>query len=287
MTTDRIGAVLITGCSSGIGHALAEEWASRNKGPVVATARDPKSIEDLRDKGCLTLALDVTDMRSIDEAIHTVRQQYDAISMLVNNAGWGLMGPISELDLDKLNRQLMTNVVGPVAMIKAVVPHMAERRAGVIVNVGSVSGVLASPFAGAYCASKAAVHALTDSLRIELRPFGISVVSLQPGAVLSRFGHSAAAQTCRPESPQSLYAPFEKQIRDRAQISQQGGMQAADFAARVVDDLLRDPPPAVIRHAPLSRKLPLLARLPIGIRDRILAKKFGLASQRKRQRSRQ
>jgi len=182
--------VMITGCSSGIGRALVREFA-RQGHRVLATARSPESIEDLNGETIRTAQLDVTDPASIERAVDGALDLFGRIDIVVNNAGYGLIGPVAELDLDELRTQLETNVVGVVAVIRAVVPQMVERRSGRIVNIGSVSGVTATPFSGAYCASKAAVHLISDSLRMELAPFGIRVITVQPGAVESRFGERA------------------------------------------------------------------------------------------------
>ncbi len=273
------GAVLITGCSSGIGRALATEYLARGR-RVVATARRPGTLSDLEGPDCLVTALDVTDGESIGTAVDEATDWSGGLDTLVNNAGYGLMGPSAEIEPDDLRRQLETNVVGPMALIRAIVPAMAQRGAGLIVNIGSVSGVVASPFSGAYCASKAALHALTDSLRMELAQFGIAVVSVQPGAVTSSFGDAAATGLDRFAGDDSLYRDAADTIINRARVSQQGGMPASEFARRVVSKLEKSPPPAVIRLAPFSRKLPLLGFFPTTLRDRILSKKFGLVKLR-------
>jgi NAD(P)-dependent dehydrogenase (short-subunit alcohol dehydrogenase family) len=187
------------------------------------------------------------------------------------------MGPVAELDPVALRRQFDTNVVGAMAVIRAVVPGMVRQGSGCIVNVGSVSGLLPTPFAGAYCASKAALHALTDALRLELAPFGIRVVSLQPGGVASRFGEAAGAALGGDDAA-SLYAPMRDAIRRRAATSQEGAMDAAAFARRVVDAVTARTPPAVLRVGTRSKQMPLLRwLLPVAVLDRILARRFGLA----------
>ncbi len=144
-----------------------------------------------------------------------------------------------------------------------------------VANVGSIVGLFTTPFAGAYCSSKAAMHSLTDALRMELAPFGIDVVCIQPGGVRSSFGEHAAAAIRLPED--SLYRPAEAGIRARAQAGQQGGMPAAEFVVPVVDALLRDEPPRVVRGGTHSVRLPLLKQLlPAAAFDAKLVKVFGL-----------
>jgi NAD(P)-dependent dehydrogenase (short-subunit alcohol dehydrogenase family) len=149
----------------------------------------------------------------------------------------------------------------------------------VVANVGSIVGLFTTPFAGAYCSSKAAVHSLTDALRMELAPFRIHVVSIQPGGVRSSFGQHAEAAIRLPEN--SVYKPVEAGIRARAQAGQQGAMPAEVFVVPVVDALLRNSPPRVIRGGTNSVRLPLLKRLlPAALFDGKLSKLFGLDSLR-------
>ncbi len=269
--------VLVTGCSSGIGRALAEAFARRGD-RVAATARRPEALAGLAEAGLRTLALDVTDAGSIAAAVAEVVAREGAIDVLVNNAGFGLFGPAVELPIAAVREQLEANVLGALAVTQAVAPAMMERRAGVIVNVGSVSGILTTPFAGAYCASKAALHALTDALRLELAPFGIRVISLQPGGVVSRFGAAAVGRLEAVARPASRFAQFAGRIRARAEEGQQGAMDAQAFARRVVELVSRRDPPRVIRLGRHSVRLPLLRwLLPVALSDRILARRFGLA----------
>jgi NADP-dependent 3-hydroxy acid dehydrogenase YdfG len=266
--------VLITGCSSGIGKALAREFA-RQGHRVLATARSPESIEELNGQKIRTARLDVTDPASIEGVVKSAMDLVGPIDIVVNNAGYALIGPVAELDLDELRTQLETNVVGVVAVTRAVVPQMVERGNGRIVNIGSVSGVTATPFSGAYCASKAAVHLISDSMRMELAPFGIRVITVQPGAVESRFGERAGRGVERFREG-SLYSQVFDSIEARAGASQVGSMPAADFAHLLVGAVTAPSPPAIFRAGKHSVRLPSMARLPARIRDRIFSRRFGL-----------
>ena len=266
------GAALITGCSSGIGRALAEELHRRGR-LVYATARRPETIEDLEERGIRTAALDVNDADSIEALVGRLQEDGAGVDLLVNNAGFGAMGPLAELSIDDLRLQFETNVFAVVALIQAVVPGMVERRSGRIVNIGSVSGVLPTPFSGAYCASKAAVHALSDSLRMELAPFGIRVITVQPGAVRSEFGANASER----EQRLSLYAPLADAIAARASASQEGPTSTDVFAREVVDAVLADSPPAIVRSGRRSTLMPLAKRwLPTRVLDLGLSRRFEL-----------
>jgi NAD(P)-dependent dehydrogenase (short-subunit alcohol dehydrogenase family) len=270
--------VLITGCSSGIGAAMARDFARRGH-RVFATARRRESLAPLEAEGIRGLALDVDDDASIDAAFAVVRQEAGLLDVLVNNAGFSQVGAVIDLTREDLRRQYETNVIAPAIVTGRAVPLLraavAQSGQAVVANVGSIVGLFTTPFAAAYCSSKAAVHSITDALRMELAPFGILVVSIQPGGVRSSFGEHAEAAIRLPEG--SLYRPVERGIRARAQAGQQGATPAEKFVGPVVEALLRNTPPRVIRGGANSVRLPLLKRwLPAKVFDAKLAKIFGL-----------
>lgn len=267
--------VLITGCSSGIGYALAEEFHARGC-TTYATARKPETLQALAGKGIHTLALDVTDAKAIASAVAKIEAAHGAVDMLVNNAGIPVMGPTAELPLDELRRQWETNLTAPVAMAQAVIPAMVKKGSGRIVNIGSVSGILTTPFAGPYCASKAALHSLNDALRMELKPFGIEVLLVQPGAIQSGFGAGAKAQTQRQQW--KLYERYAEGIAKRAGASQENSTPTTVFARDFVSAVMARKPKLVIRLGSGSNVLPRLARLPEAVKDRLLMKRFGLGA---------
>lgn len=271
--------VLITGCSSGIGEAMAQEFFQRGH-RVVATARKPETIDGDESDRWLKLKLDVTNQKDIKKAISKTLEWAGRIDILVNNAGYALIGPVAELRSDELSTQLNTNVTGPVALIHAVIPHMVSQRSGRIVNIGSVSGIATTPYAGAYCASKAAFHSLSEALRLEVAPFGIDVITVQPGAISSRFGHTASSQLDRYRDPESLYFKVAEFIEARAQLSQEKATSAEEFSRRLADKVTAPRPPIVARIGRGSRLLPLVGSLPRILRDRIMNKRFGLENLR-------
>lgn len=270
--------ILITGCSSGIGEALATELNQRGH-RVYATARRPDTLAGLAQAGCQTLGLDVNDEDSIAAAMEAVQADVGHLDMLVNNAGFSQVGAVLDLSREDLRRQYETNVIAPIAVSRAAMALLraavTKRGAASVVNIGSIVGVFTTPFAGAYCSSKAALHSLSDALRMELKPLGINVVTVQPGGVRSAFGDHAEQALRLP--PDSLYKAMEPFIQARAQAGQQGAMPADEFVMDVVDSLLRAAPPAVIRGGTNSFKLPLLKRcLPTSAFDKLMAKTFGL-----------
>ena len=271
---DRVA--LVTGCSSGIGRELA--LALHRRGTIViATARRPESLQELADLGIATEALDVNSQADINRVVHALKAAYGRLDILINNAGFGQMGPLLELDTRALENQFRTNVFGPMALIRACAPLMRSARRGIVCNIGSVSGVMPTPFSGAYCASKAALHSLSDVLRLELKPFGIRVMTVQPGAIASEFGRHAEVSLRGLMAPDSWYKRQEDAVRARALESQQNATLASAMARRLVKELLRKRPPALVRLGNKSRLLPWMARwLPRRIRDWILARRFQL-----------
>jgi len=161
-------AVLITGCSTGIGRATAKHLAAAGW-KVYASARRPESIADLRVAGCRTLALDVVDEDSIRAAVRTVEEEQGAVGVLVNNAGYSQSGAIEDVPIEEVRRQFETNVFGLVRLTQLVLPRMRAQRFGKIVNVGSMGGRLSFPGGGHYHATKHALEAIADSLRLELQ----------------------------------------------------------------------------------------------------------------------
>ncbi|MFM7144150.1 MAG: SDR family oxidoreductase [Alphaproteobacteria bacterium] len=274
--------VLVTGCSTGIGRALAREMRARGM-RVFASARRPESIADLAGEGIECLRLDVNDPGSIREAVATVLERAGRIDAVVNNAGMNLIGPLAELPLDNLRAILETNVVGLVAVTQAVVPSMAARGRGRIVNVGSVVGILPTPYAGAYCASKSAVHILSDVLRMEVAPFGIDVVVVQPGGVRSAISETGSGDIERYREEGSLYRAGWDGIHKRAWASQQGAMPAEDFAREMVTQAFADPAPRIVRLGTGSDSLPRVAELPGEERDAMMSASFGLDALRRPQ----
>jgi len=185
-------AVLITGCSSGIGRATALRLAGSGWS-VYATARRPESIAELGNAGCRTLALDVTDEDSMRAAVAAVEQAEGAVGVLVNNAGYSQSGAIETVTMDAVRRQFETNVFGLVRLTQLVLPKMRAQRWGKIVNLGSMGGRLTFPGGGYYHATKHALEAISDALRFEVHGFGIDVILLEPGLITTDFGEAATA----------------------------------------------------------------------------------------------
>ena len=255
-------AVLITGCSTGIGRATAERLASRGWN-VYATARNAESIGDLASRGCKTLALDVCDEASMRAAVLAVQLAEGAVGVLINNAGYGLEGAFEEVPMTDIRRQFETNVFGLIAMTKLVLPAMRRQRWGRIVNLSSMGGKLTFPGGSYYHATKHAVEALSDALRFEVKGFGIDVIVIEPGPIKTRFGDTAVGSIAAPkDSPYAAFnAVLEKQIRE----AYEGGPMAR-FAAppAAVAEVIEK---AITAASPKTRyKVTLAARVLMGLR---------------------
>jgi NAD(P)-dependent dehydrogenase (short-subunit alcohol dehydrogenase family) len=188
---------LITGCSTGLGRALAEAVLARGDNAVV-TARDVATVQDLADahpKTALALPLDVTDPAQIAAAARQAEATFGAVDVLVNNAGYGYRAAIEEGDDADVQRLFATNFFGAVAMIKAVLPGMRARRHGAIVNTSSIGARTSPAGSGYYSATKAALEAMSASLRKELQPLGITVMAVEPGAFRTDFSGRSLTQS--------------------------------------------------------------------------------------------
>jgi NAD(P)-dependent dehydrogenase (short-subunit alcohol dehydrogenase family) len=267
--------VVVTGCSTGIGRALVQELAAAGH-YVFATARRLESIADLSRDGVETLRLDVNDPGTIEGALAAVLARKGRIDVLVNNAGVNVFGPITEIPLGRIRQAFETNVLGLLATTQAVFPHMADRKSGRIVNIGSVVGVLPTPFAAAYCATKSAVHMLSEAMRMEVKPFGIDVVVVQPGGVKSSIADSGSVDIERYKRETSRYHRAYGSIEKRAYASQNGPMPADEFARKVVEEAFATPAPRVVRAGTGSEALPRLAELPGEQRDALLSANYEL-----------
>ncbi len=268
--------VLVTGASSGIGLATANEFIIKGF-KVYGTSRNPDKL-NLEHYGVISfIPLDITDASSRKNCIKEILSLEGKIDILVNNAGYGQMGPLMDVPSEIWDKQMQTNLLGPASLTQLVVPSMIQKKSGMVVNISSISGVMASAFAGAYCASKAAMNSWSDVLRMELKPFNIKVITVQTGAILSNFGNTAS-QNLVFDKERSLYAPIADFIDKRAQISQERATAAEDFARRLVRQILKKRPDAILRIGKSSTLYPFMKRwFPGFVLDGIISHKFGLS----------
>ncbi|QSZ31081.1 hypothetical protein DSL72_000642 [Monilinia vaccinii-corymbosi] len=230
--------VLITGCThGGIGHSLALDFHTRGY-TVLASARRASQIADLAERGLTTLSLDVTDRNSIEDAKREVEALIAdgliaGLDVLVNNAGRNCTMPALDVDLDDARHCFETNVFGVMAMCQAFTPLLIKQK-GLIVNIGSVAAIIPYVFGSTYNASKAALHAYSRTLRLELAPLGVRVMVVVTGGVQSNI-----ARTKRTLPPSSLYLDIEDDFQRRVVHSQDGAMANREFARGVVDAVVR------------------------------------------------
>jgi NAD(P)-dependent dehydrogenase (short-subunit alcohol dehydrogenase family) len=205
--------ILVTGCSSGIGRATAQVAAARGH-RVFASARNRNDLAELEGANLTGLALDVTDPGSVRAAVDAVLARAGRIDALVNNAGYGQYGAVEEVSAEEWRAQFDVNLFGAIEATRAVLPAMRAAGSGTIVMVSSVAGKVAIPFAAPYSATKHALEAVSDSLRVELSAFGIRVVLVEPGPIHTRFGDRARSMVApllsRPGPYRQLYAGAEK-----------------------------------------------------------------------------
>jgi NAD(P)-dependent dehydrogenase (short-subunit alcohol dehydrogenase family) len=174
--------MLVTGSNAGIGLAVVQQAAAAGF-VVYGGARRESTFDTVRAAGGCPLLLDVTDPQQIDAAVSRIEREHGAVEVLVNNAGYGQLGPVETVSREQWLRQYDTNVFGLVQVAQRVLPAMRARRRGRILNVSSMGGEFTFPLAAAYHSTKYAVESISDALRFEARPFGIQVISIQPGVV--------------------------------------------------------------------------------------------------------
>ena len=186
-------SVLITGCSSGLGLYMAESL-QKDGWNVFATARKEEDIENLKSKGINAFFLDVTDSESIGKLVEYVSEKTNGkLYALINNAGCGYSGALEDITRDAMRKQFEVNVFGVHELTNKIIPIFRKNRAGQIINISSAAGRFSTPFMGAYSASKFALEALSDALRLELRNTGIKVSIIEPGPLKSDFSKNASA----------------------------------------------------------------------------------------------
>ena len=203
----RHDPVLISGCSSGIGATTAQALA-RAGHTVYATARKKETLADLEAAGCHPLALDVTSEDSMIAAVRTVEAEHGQVGTLINNAGYGEYGPIEKTDLERVRIMFETNVFGLARLTQLVLPAMRRSRSGRIINLGSMGGRITFPVGGFYHATKYAVEAISDALRVEVKPFGIDVILVEPGLVRTNFESRVSESLEVVAPPQGAENPY-------------------------------------------------------------------------------
>ncbi|MCG7205376.1 oxidoreductase [Streptomyces arenae] len=195
---------LVTGASSGIGEATALKLHDLGY-TVYGAARRTDRLQDLAERGIRPLTMDVTDDDSMRAGIEKITAETGRIDVLVNNAGYGSYGALEDVLLDEARRQFEVNVFGALRLTQLALPHMRAQRSGTVVNITSMGGKIHTPLGGWYHGTKFALEALSDCLRLEVRPFGIDVVVVEPGGIATEWG-AIAADKLEKSSTDGAYA---------------------------------------------------------------------------------
>lgn len=276
---------LVTGASSGIGRATAT--ALHQAGfTVYASARTAQHLQDLQRQGLRTIQLDVTDEDSMTGAVRQITAEAGTISVLVNNAGYGLNGPTEELDLSEVRHEFETNVFGLLRLSQLVLPGMRASRWGRVIHVGSVGGSFTAPGAGAYHASKYAVEALSDAMRYEVQSFGVDVVLIKPTGVHTAFVGKISANMpdTGPESPYHAFKDNMQRVTTQMFSGKAPGIIRPEAVARVIVRA------ATARHPRTRYLVGASAHLYLGLRrlvtdrmwDRLMGMQFPMTPVRKK-----
>jgi NAD(P)-dependent dehydrogenase (short-subunit alcohol dehydrogenase family) len=245
-------AVLITGCSSGIGEATATRLVGSGW-TVYASARDAGKLSDLREAGCKTLSIDVEDEDSMKAGVAEVEEAEGAVGVLINNAGYSQSGAVESVPIDKVRKQFETNVFGLVRMTQLALPGMRRQGFGRIVNMSSMGGKLVFPGGGYYHATKYAVEAISDALRFEVKAFGVDVILIEPGLIVTNFGGTAAGsvgvENGEGDGAAADYSSFNKAVAEATEGAYEGPTAKLggppDAVAKVIEKALsaRSPRP--------------------------------------------
>ena len=229
---------LITGCSTGLGRALAQAVLAHGHNAVV-TARNPTTLEDIAaayPDTALALPLDVTDRDQISSVVQEAQTRFGGVDVLVNNAGYGYRSAVEEADDADIRQLFDTNVFGAVDMIKAVLPGMRANRSGSILNISSIGARITPAGSGYYSATKAALEGLSGSLRNELKPLGISVTVVEPGAFRTDFAGRSLTQSATPIADYADTAGKRRKENDTMDGTQPGDPAKAAEAIGTVGD---------------------------------------------------
>ena len=263
--------IFITGASTGIGLETARLFQSKNW-KVAATMRSPEKAGDLQKIADIeTFRLDVTDVDSIKSAINGAIEKFGRIDAVVNNAGYGLLGPFEAASPDQVERQFQTNVLGLFNVCREIIPYFREQKRGTIVNISSLGGRVAFPFSSLYNATKFAVEGFSESLQYELEPFKIRIKLIEPGPIKTDF-YSRSQEVARKEG----LTVYDHRLEPFLEFMNKGGEDAPDGSAvaQVIYDAVTDGS-SKLRY-PINTKglLGLRRWLPAGVYTAISKKIF-------------
>ena len=260
--------VLITGASSGIGKATAQLLISQGW-KVIAAARTTEAMSDLRESGAEVLPLDISDIRSRQRLATQIHQKFGALDALVNNAGFGEVGPIETMPIQTAQNLFDVNVFGLIGLTQLLLPDMRKRGKGTVINLSSIAGRFVTPGAGWYGASKFAVEALSDALRLELHQFGIKVVIIEPGLIATHF-ETVAGQSMADAQRDPAWAPMMEKVEENWQKGFERASPADVVAETIQKALNARTPKARYRCGHRAESAVIQRLLPTNLWDAIL-----------------
>ncbi|AYB35347.1 oxidoreductase [Chryseolinea soli] len=234
--------ILITGASSGMGKETAKTLIQEGHS-VYTAARRIDQMQDLKALGGFPVPMDVTNIEDIRSVVDLIIKKEGKIDVLWNNAGYGLYGSVEDVALDEARRQLEVNVIGMAAVTQVVVPYMRKAKAGTIINTSSMGGKMYFPMGAWYHASKHAVEGLSDCLRLELKPFNIKVVVLEPGFIATEFGHVLVDGISKYATKSAYSAMINKIIEGTKKAAEKGGSSSPSVIANTVSKIVSSKKP--------------------------------------------
>ncbi|PKP60857.1 short-chain dehydrogenase/reductase [Candidatus Atribacteria bacterium HGW-Atribacteria-1] len=250
--------VLITGSSSGIGKSTAKKLI-KERYIVYATARRTERLKELEDMGSKTMFLDVTDDKSMKKVVDTIISEQGKIDILINNAGYGSLGPIQNVSIEEAKHQFEVNVFGLAKLTQLVLPYMIKRRSGKIINISSVAGKVPSIMTGWYSASKFAVEALSDALRLEVKPFGIEVVIIEPEGIESEW-HVIAIKHLLNACRNTGYKKIAENMAQTMNKRHTRGAEPPEVIAKTISNALKAKRPHSRYAVPRQAKIAIFLR---------------------------
>ncbi|KAL4063889.1 hypothetical protein V8B97DRAFT_1928126 [Scleroderma yunnanense] len=238
--TQRV--VLVTGCTTGgIGFHLCEQFAQRGC-IVYATSRRLESMEGFKHENIRTMVMDVMADDNVQAVVQNILAAEGKIDIVVNNAGALAIGALAEATIEQVRNAFELNTFAALRVSNAVIPSMVKRQEGLIINIGSIAGIITTPWNALYCAAKTALHSITEGLSMELKPFGIKVMLVAPGGVKSNISKNQASTFKL--SPDSMYKDYEERMIERMNLAaNKDSMPTDEFARQVVEKALSAAPP--------------------------------------------
>ena len=276
-TSQAAGRVaLVTGGSSGIGECTVRELLDAGF-TVYAVARRVERMQPLADAGAHVFAMDLTDDASMVAGVERIVAEQGRIDVLVNNAGYGSYGAVEDVPIEEARRQFEVNVFGLARLTQLVTPHQRKQGSGRIINISSIGGKFYEPFGAWYHATKFAVEGFSDSLRLELRPFGIAVVIIEPGPILTEWSE-IARDSLLERSGDTDYGPFARRAhRVLTEFDQPGRASKPEAVARKIRKAATVRRPAA--RYPVGRGARMITgsrdHLPDRVFDQVVSRLYG------------